>query len=162
LASLIRLFKYEGKVKLGRFLSDLIIDRCLPPQFDIIVPVPLHSKRLKERGFNQSFLLAHQINKKLSLPVIADDLQRIKWTRPQVELDWRERASNVKGAFTLIDNEEIKGKEVLLIDDVYTTGSTVNECARVLKKAGAKKVYVATVARMLSVEVSRKETADYK
>jgi len=115
----------------------------------MIMAVPLHPKRLREREFNQSILLAREISKALKLPLILNNLQRIRWTRPQIELKGKERLMNVKGAFTLRDPKEVKGKSILLIDDVYTTGATVQECSKVLKKAGAEKIYVLTLARVV-------------
>lgn len=115
----------------------------------MVLPVPLHPKRLKEREFNQSLLLAKEISRTLKIPLIPDNLQRIRWTRPQIELKGEERLTNVKGAFKLKAPKAVEGKFFLLIDDVYTTGATVRECSKVLKKAGAEKVYVFTLARVV-------------
>lgn len=113
--------------------------------FDVIIPVPLHIKRLRERGFNQSLLLARAVGRKNNIPVNPFGLKRIRWTEPQVNLSGKERKINVKGAFEF--HGDVKGKTVLLIDDVYTTGATVAECSKVLKKGGAKGVCVLTLAR---------------
>ncbi len=115
---------------------------------DVVLPVPLHPIRLRQREFNQSLLLAHELSRELRLPLLFDILERNRWTRPQVELDGEERRKNVRKAFSIKRPEQIERLRVLLIDDVYTTGATVNECARVLKKAGAKAVHVLTLARM--------------
>lgn len=115
----------------------------------MLLPVPLHHKRLREREFNQSLLLAKKIGKALKIPLIPDNLQRIRWTRPQIELKGEERLINVKGAFALKNHKTIEGKSILLIDDVYTTGATVRECSKILKKAGVEKVYVLTLARVI-------------
>jgi len=111
------------------------------------VPVPLHLKRLRQRGFNQAILLGEIFAKKWGTPLSRNNLQRIRWTEPQVNLGAHERAVNVKGAFAVDSVKELSGKRILLVDDVYTTGSTVKECCRVLLKAGAAEVAVLTVAR---------------
>ncbi|QER42503.1 ComF family protein [Thermodesulfobacterium sp. TA1] len=109
---------------------------------DLVVPVPLSNERLKERGFNQSALLVWGFTKKKPLSGL---LSRVKPTKPQTELSGRERWENVKGAFLAKDS--VKEKRVLLVDDVMTTGATVNEAAKALKLKGAKEVYVLVVAR---------------
>jgi ComF family protein len=115
--------------------------------FDVVIPVPLHKQRLKERGFNQSLLLAREVARVFGLEVDYRSLKRIRPTRPQVDLKPDERKKNVKGAFDVKSPERVRGRRVLLVDDVFTTGATVSECARVLKKAGAE-VYVLTLARV--------------
>jgi ComF family protein len=112
---------------------------------DLLAPVPLHPKRIKHRGFNQSLLLAQAFP---GTAVAREALIRTRPTRPQVELNPKERQDNVKGAFAVSDPARVQDKSVLLIDDLYTTGSTVKECARVLRKAGARRVEVLTVARV--------------
>jgi ComF family protein len=112
---------------------------------DLLAPVPLHPKRIKHRGFNQSLLLAQAFP---GAPVAREAVVRTKHTAPQVGLNPKEREKNVKGAFAVPDPAQVKAKSVLLIDDLYTTGSTVKECARVLLKAGARQVEVLTVARV--------------
>lgn len=148
---LVHRFKYGKKVHLRRPLALLTVSRLSPfigevcP--DIVIPVPLHARRLRERGFNQAVLLGEVLAKEWRLPLSRRDLQRIRWTDPQVGLTAAEREANVRGAFAVADPSRMRGKRVLLVDDVYTTGSTVAECARVLKRAGAEAVLVATVAR---------------
>jgi ComF family protein len=112
---------------------------------DLLAPVPLHPKRLKHRGFNQALLLAQSFSQ---APVAREAVVRTRHTQPQVGLKPKERQDNVKGAFAVSDPELVKGKNVLLIDDLFTTGSTVKECSRVLLKAGAFQVEVLTVARV--------------
>ena len=112
---------------------------------DLLAPVPLHPKRLKHRGFNQALLLAQAFPQ---AAVAREAVVRTRHTQPQVGLKPKERQDNVKGAFAVPDPELVKGKNVLLIDDLFTTGSTVKECARVLLKAGACQVEVLTVARV--------------
>jgi ComF family protein len=112
---------------------------------DLLAPVPLHPKRISNRGFNQALLLAQGFH---GMPVAREAVARARHTAPQVGLNPKERRDNVKGAFTVPDPGLVKGKNVLLIDDLFTTGSTVKECARVLRKAGARQVEVLTVARV--------------
>jgi ComF family protein len=148
---LIHRFKYSHKVILRRPLA-LLAARHLEnfvSDFgaDLIVPVPLHNKRLRQRGFNQALLLAEIFSDRWDIPLSRNNLKRIRWTEPQVNLNAPERVRNVKGAFSLTDEVESNGKRVLLVDDVYTTGSTVKECSRVLKRGGAAEVVVLTIAR---------------
>jgi ComF family protein len=113
---------------------------------DIIMPVPLHKKRLKERGFNQALLLAHRMSQTHCVPYCCDNLYRARPTRPQVGLTGEERVRNVAGAFALRQPEDVAGRNVVLVDDVFTTGATMNECASVLKQAGAAQVTALTLA----------------
>lgn len=114
---------------------------------DFIVPVPLHEKRLRKRGFNQASLLALSFFPKEKDKIKNTMLFRKRKTIPQTGLDGSSRRKNIKNAFWVKDPEKIKGKNIILIDDVFTTGTTVNECARVLVKSGAKRVDVLTLAR---------------
>jgi ComF family protein len=114
---------------------------------DLAMPVPLHGSRLRQRGFNQALLLAQGVCGRFSVPLSFDNLYRTRHTRPQVELSGRERAENVRGAFAVARPGEVRDRKVLLIDDVFTTGATMNECAKVLKDAGAASVTVLTLAR---------------
>ena len=116
-------------------------------QVDLIVPVPLHPKRLRWRGFNQSLLLARQVHRLYELPLDPFVLYRDRETAPQTELTEDERRKNVRGAFAIHPGKSLKEKCVLLVDDVYTSGATVNECSRALVRGGAKAVYVLTLAR---------------
>lgn len=116
---------------------------------DVLVPVPLHYTRLIKRRYNQSSLLALKLGKMVGLPVDAFSLVKHKRTRPQTEFSGRERVVNVKNAFSVKYPERIKGKRIVLIDDVMTTGSTLKESARALRKAGAKSIDVLTVARVI-------------
>lgn len=111
---------------------------------DLIVPVPLHVRRLKERGFNQALLLAQALPGRL----LRDTLVRTRHTQPQTGLSPKARRENVRRAFAVRRPEVVKGKSVLLVDDVYTTGATVRECSRALLAAGAREVRVLTVARV--------------
>lgn len=116
-------------------------------RFDLYIPVPLHVKRLRERGFNQALLLLKEWAGKEKKKIDFITLARHRWTEPQTNLKAHERQKNIKGAFGLKRPEKVQGKSVLLCDDVFTTGATVNECARVLKEAGAREVSVLTLAR---------------
>jgi ComF family protein len=113
--------------------------------FDGIIPVPLSIRSLRERGFNQSLLIARVISKKFNIPLLMDNLRKIKETPPQIGLSAKERLLNLKNAFEV--RGSIQGLRLLLVDDVMTTGATVAECSRELMKAGAKEVTVLTLAR---------------
>jgi len=144
-------FKYKGKIAVGETLGKLMAeyeyDSLSIEDYSLIVPVPLHPRRLRERGFNQSVVLAREIAEEHSISLDFTILKRIIYTEPQVSLDRKKRGSNVKGAFKITDGERVKGERVILTDDVYTTGSTVRECARVLIRSGAAEVAVLTLAR---------------
>lgn len=142
------LYKYRGKVSLAPTLARLMIDQ-LPPlePVDLIMPIPLHSERLREREFNQSLLLADLIGQHLHCPVSYTNLLRIAPSHPQTTLSRKDRLRNLRKAFSLRHPDAVLKKGILLIDDVYTTGTTVNECAKTLRKAGSGDVYVLTLAR---------------
>ena len=144
-------FKYKRQIHLrhlvARWLCAALDDERLRDyRFDIIVPVPLHPARQRERGFNQASLLAELLSARASIPC-RPLLKRIRYTTTQTALDRSERMENLHNAFRLRQNVDVRGLRVLLIDDVLTTGSTLSECARVLKRAGAKSVHAATAAR---------------
>ncbi|PIV54739.1 ComF family protein [Candidatus Desantisbacteria bacterium CG_4_10_14_0_8_um_filter_48_22] len=146
----IHLFKYKGRKVILKPI-DKLISLYFPGLFPVekisfIVPVPLHRKRLREREFNQSELVADMIGSKYGIPVLADILSRTVYTSPQVALTRDERAENVKGAFKAGESSWLPKSNILLVDDVYTTGATACECARVLKQAGAESVYIFTLA----------------
>lgn len=147
----IHIFKYEGKTSLGRQLAQLMVD-YFPDywqswEYDFILPVPIHPHRLREREFNQSFVLAHHLGKNFGTPIMSGNLQRAKFNQPQAGLKQKERLANIKGCFALENPELIQGKKLLLVDDVYTTGATVRECARVLSSAGIDFMDVYTLSR---------------
>jgi ComF family protein len=142
--------KYRPCRSLGTPLGAWMADRVrVLLDIDMVMPVPLHPKRLRQRGFNQALLLAHCMSVKYGIPLDYDNLARIRPTRPQVELTGKERVTNVAGAFSLKLPETVESKHILLIDDVFTTGATMNECAAVLKKAGAGQVTACTLARAI-------------
>lgn len=169
---LIQKFKYEPFIKeLAKPLSSLIINHFQlveKPLTDfsnfVLIPVPLHKKKLKWRGFNQAEEIGKELAKNmrsiqgsaeqneagscfLSLKLLNNVLIKTKETLPQVELPDKEKEENIKGVFLVKNENKIKGRKILLVDDVYTTGSTVEECARILKEAGAKEVWGIVVAR---------------
>jgi len=147
---MIHSFKYGYRVMLRRPLALLAAPRLddFVAEFapELILPVPLHVKRLRQRGFNQAILLGELFSRRWQIPLSRDNLRRVRWTEPQVTLSAAERADNVRGAFSLARAELLEWKRVLLVDDVYTTGSTVKECSRVLAAAGAVTAVV-TLAR---------------
>ncbi|HCY19026.1 MAG TPA: amidophosphoribosyltransferase [Deltaproteobacteria bacterium] len=143
--------KYNGKTSLARPLAKLMTKEFSMNNYNLIVPVPLHKTRLKERGFNQSLLLARELSKLYNLPIDYLNLRKIRATDPQVNLKGKERIENMKGAFAVKNGAGFKNKKILLIDDVYTTGATVTECSKVLKKAGAKTIDVLTLARVVNM-----------
>jgi ComF family protein len=140
--------KYQRQLIYARFLGQVLAASTaahLVAAADLLVPVPLHPRRLRQRGFNQALLLAQTFPE---VPLGRDILVRQRPTLPQVKLSPQERQTNVKGAFLVPDPAALAGKTVLLVDDVYTTGATVKECARALHRAGVGKVEVLTVARV--------------
>jgi ComF family protein len=144
----IHVYKYELVVSLARPLADFLtahLERPFP--LDCLCPVPLHPARERMRGFNQSCRLAEEVSKRWDIPVEPRLLARVQNTRPQMQLPRDERRANVRGAFTV--NGEVRGRSIGLVDDVYTTGSTLRECSRMLKHAGAARVLVITLARAL-------------
>ncbi len=143
--------KYGGKTSLSRPLGALAKDTFCQfwdaSSIDLLLPVPLHIKRLRERGFNQAHLVNREWAKMEGVPFDGLTLSRSRLTEPQTNLARTERRKNVKGAFSLRHPERIKGQKILLVDDVFTTGATANECARILMRAGAEFVDVLTLAR---------------
>ncbi len=160
LMTVLQQLKYAGRVELAAPLGDLLADALMkwfdPAGIDMIVPVPLHIRKQRQRGFNQTWLLIRhwtRPDRQGRMPVFADKifrnlLVRTRSTRSQTKLTRRERQANIRGAFALSDPARVNGRTVLLIDDVFTTGATVNECARVLTAAGAARVDVLTTARV--------------
>lgn len=150
LATAIIRFKYHGASHLARALAGLMIScveqRLSSRQWDIMVPVPLHITRLRRRGYNQAFLLARHLARKINLPVNPHLLMRIRDTPPQTGLTRRERRKNMGEAFAVRD-KSLQGLRVLLIDDVLTTGATADACAKEMLKAGVKWVEVVSLAR---------------
>ncbi len=153
---LIYQFKYEPHIKsLAKDLARVIAEHLELAENNvqeiwensIIIPVPLEIKKWKDRGYNQSELLAKQIGQSLNVPSVCNNLVKIKKTESQMKLKAKEREENLRGAFKIKNPQEIAGKKVFLIDDVYTTGSTMAECSLTLKAAGAKQVWGIVIAR---------------
>jgi ComF family protein len=142
----INLLKYYSIKRLEHPLSDVLLHVKLP-EVDGVVPVPLYRKRLRQRGFNQSALLAKHAAGNLGVPLVTDCLMKTRDTVQQVGLDAVERKKNIRNAFAVQNREPVYGKKILLVDDVITTGATVRECSKVLKKAGAHDVYVLALAQ---------------
>lgn len=145
---LIRGLKFEGRLSHARLLGELFaaaLAERTEPLPDCIIPVPLHPRRLRERGFNQALELARAAARRFGIPLLADGLRRVRYTTPQTRLDAQRRQTNPLGAFTVGQWET--GARVALIDDVMTTGSTVGECARVLRAGGAIEVEVWALGR---------------
>jgi competence protein ComFC len=145
---LIHKLKYEGKIQLTPVIAGLMAERLENERLaiDAIVPVPIHEKKLMARGFNQSYIIARELGERLRKPV-ADCLERKSETKEQYNLSRNQRVLNISGAFSVKLSYNIgKYMNILLVDDIYTTGSTVNECSKVLKRAGADKVFVITAA----------------
>jgi competence protein ComFC len=144
-------FKYGRHIHLRHLVARWLFaalddERLRARRFDLIVPVPLHPARQRERGFNQATLLAEMLSAHMSIH-LRPLLERIRYTTTQTAFDRAERMENLRGAFRLRKNADVRNLRVLLIDDVLTTGSTLSECARVLKRAGATSVHAATAAR---------------
>jgi ComF family protein len=159
--SVIRCLKYKGKIQLARPLGKLLFSDFIrfwgQDGIDRIVPVPLHSKKLRMRGFNQALLLIREWPllaeamhpQRIQIHVERDILVRNRWTEPQTGLGRNQRMANIKDAFSVTDASKVENQTILLVDDVYTTGATANECAKVLNRSGAKQVDVLTLARAL-------------
>jgi ComF family protein len=159
LMTAIHYLKYNGKVKLAQPLGTLLFYTCIRywdlRRLDLIIPVPLHAKRMRMRGFNQSFLMVRQwpiLAAKLNIEIPGTQIDRQalirkRWAQPQTGLSRSQRLANIRNMFCLSGSTDIIGKKILLVDDVYTTGATVDECAKVLLKGGAAGVDVLTLAQ---------------
>lgn len=162
LRELIHLLKYErvrpAALVLGRMLAEAA--GKITPEFDtkalpLVVPVPLHDSKRRQRGFNQSELIARAMLRNMAgapLSLNPSSLRRTRATESQTGFSRAQRRANVRGGFAVSRPKDVAGRDVLLVDDVFTTGTTVSECARVLQRAGAARVWVVTVARVLKFE----------
>ncbi|MGB6403356.1 MAG: ComF family protein, partial [Candidatus Sulfotelmatobacter sp.] len=167
LRELIHLLKYSGVRPaanvLGRMLAEAIatLEPELPADSVAVIPVPLHRTKLRQRGFNQAEVIARAAMKIRPrgdrLRLCARVLEKKRDTASQIGLTSHQRRENLRGAFGVAQPELVEGREVLVVDDVYTTGATVSECARVLRRAGAAKIWVATVARTLKISAQHAE-----
>jgi len=153
-------FKYQPYLKdLASTLASILIEHFIKTgkntneiwvpggKSAVLVPVPLHFKKMRERGYNQSEELAKELSKILQIPVISNNLIKIKSTKAQAESTKLEREKNLQGAFKIKNPAEFSGKKIFLVDDVYTTGSTMQDCAKILKENGAKSVWGICIAR---------------
>lgn len=143
-------FKFKDKTFYAEILANMMLiagKDVWNEKPDLLIPVPIHRNRLLKRRYNQSVLLAQHLSKKTTVNTDYKTLVRCENTIPQVQLSGAARRKNLKKAFMVVAPDAVKGKKVVLIDDVETTGSTLNECAEVLKKAGAAKIYALTAAR---------------
>lgn len=144
-------YKFNDKSYLNNFFSSIILnnkfDCDILKKYDIIISVPLSKKRMNKRGYNQTDLIARKISKSLNIEYKLDYLVKIKETIKQSSLNKKERIQNIKDAFVFNNKYNIKNKKIILIDDVFTTGNTVNECSKVLRKNGAKEILVLIIAK---------------
>jgi len=149
--SLVRGFKFEGEFFIGPLLMDEAVRRgWLPPELgraDAVLPVPLHPRRRRQRGYDQAMLLARALARRLRTELLSGALVRRRYTAQQASLAAVQRWDNVRGAFAVTRPERVRGRHLLLVDDVMTTGATADECARALKRAGARRVSVLTLTR---------------
>lgn len=144
---LIHALKYGHQLSIAAWCGEKIAACIAQPDFDLIIPLPLHASRLRERGFNQSAEIARTLGRALHKPVAFDQLQRCRQTLSQAELPLRARSGNVRGAFEC--RKDYRGLDILLVDDVMTSGATLDEAARIVRLHGARRVIVAVVARAI-------------
>jgi len=140
--------KFDGEMEIAQAIGKFMADKLQKTgwEIDVIIPVPLHPDRLSERGFNQSYLLSQEIGRRCNIDVYGEVLIRQRYTESQVPLSRLQRMRNVKDAFSIKESRVIKDRNVLLVDDIMTTGATLNECSSILKKHGARKVYCLAAA----------------
>ncbi|UJP06488.1 MAG: ComF family protein [Nitrosomonas sp.] len=156
--ALIQALKYRADLTLAPILGKLLILKLesLTVKPDLIVPMPLHPVRLRERGFNQAMEIGRFIAKQLNIPLLPDSCKRIRHTPPQAELPWKKRPGNIRKAFDV--TVSMTGKHVAVIDDVMTTGATLNELAKMLRQQGAAEISNWVIARALP-ETTRIDSA---
>ncbi|MEO5804342.1 MAG: ComF family protein [Verrucomicrobiota bacterium] len=146
-------YKYFRALWFEPFLADLLVREAKPilekEEWNLIVPVPLHRLKKREREFNQAERLAEHLARAINVPLNRNLLERIEFTRTQTQLTRPERMANVRSAFRMREANRLKGERIILLDDVLTTGATTSACANVLQKAGAGEICVWTVARGL-------------
>lgn len=145
--ALMRAFKYHDRIDIGSYFGKYIEKEYRKlPETDIIVPVPMWDKKLLDRTYSSAEILARDLSERTGAELSVDACRKIKDTGTQTVLNPEERAENVKGCFEVVKKDKIKGKRVLIVDDVFTTGATVSELAKTLKKRGASEVYVLCAA----------------
>lgn len=147
--------KFNGKSYIGNNIAEILYDKIvtLNFDFDVIIPIPIHRSKNRKRGFNQSEVIAVELGKLCDRPVLKRSLCKIAKTKPMKELRGYERKANIQGSIAVgRQSQQVADKTVLLVDDIYTTGATADECSRVLKGAGAAKVYVISFASGADVQ----------
>lgn len=148
--ALIHALKYQAQLAIAPILAELLIGKLNPPEMPekpaLIIPMPLHPKRLQERGFNQALEIAQHVSQRINVPLSTTSCERIKNTLPQTKLPWKSRQKNVRKAFSC--QMDLTGKHVAVIDDVMTTGATLNELAQLLRKQGATEITNWVIARV--------------
>ena len=142
--------KYENKFPIGIFLGKTLANKIKTDRsnwnIDLIIPIPLHQLKKAERGYNQSFYIAKGMGNILKITFSDRIVKRIKYTESQTTMTLNEREENISGAFRIRNKNAVKGKSILLVDDVITTGATISECGKILLEAGAKNIYASSVA----------------
>lgn len=158
------IFKYEGKIRNliidykfndKPYLNEVFVKIILKNEkicrkiekYDIIIPVPIHRRRKSERGYNQSELIARKLAENLRIELVTESLIKQKNTLPQSALSRQQRKENVKEVYKIQNRQKIENKKVILLDDIYTTGATTQECSKILKQNGAKEILVLTIAK---------------
>lgn len=154
-------YKFDDKAYLANTIYEFFMNNeklyGFLKKYDIIIPIPISSSRKRERGYNQSELLARKISKMANIHIETQVLKKAKNNQPQSSLNKEQRRENVKNVYKVQNEVKIQNKEILLLDDIYTTGSTANECARMLKQAGCQTVGILTIASDLEKYQKRKE-----
>jgi ComF family protein len=150
LQHVIHALKYEKRFSIGLFLGKVLgktLREIIPSwEINLIIPVPLHHLKKAERGYNQSAYIAKGLSKELKLPYNERAIKRTRFTESQTTMTLQERQANIEGVFAVRNKNKVKAKNILLVDDVITTGSTISECGKVLLEAGTNKIYAASVA----------------
>jgi len=148
--NIIHALKYNGRFSIGIYLGEqlgnILMNKTSEWEIDIIIPIPLHQLKKTERGYNQSFYIAKEVGRKLNTLVKRNIVKRKKFTQSQTTMNLAEREENIRNAFIIIDSNGISNKNILLIDDIITTGATISECGRILLQAGAARIYAASAA----------------
>ena len=141
----IHLYKFSDKKYYYHFFTELIYEHIKEEDFDLIIPVPISRERYKERGYNQAGIIAKKLAAMVDKPYSADILLKTRNSERQSMQNFKDRLKSVKNVFEIADNSNVCDKSILLIDDIFATGSTANECCRVLKNSGAKNIKVAVI-----------------
>jgi ComF family protein len=146
----IHALKYDKKFPVGIFLGKVLATEIKSSKtnwnFDLIIPIPLHQLKKAERGYNQAYYIAKGVGSTLKVNVSDRVVKRIKYTESQTTMNLNEREENISGAFKIKNQKTVSGKNILLLDDVITTGATISECGKMLLESGANKIYAASIA----------------